>query len=123
MLTVFAEPTQSAAMGAQGAGANGLITMGVYLVAMIAIFYFILIRPQKKRENETKMMLGSLKVGDKIVSIGGIYGKITQIKDDTIIIESGAINDKCSIKLSRSAVKEVISKDTSNGKKEENNEK
>ena len=91
-------------------GAMSGVTMGIYLVAMIAIFYFLLIRPQKKREKETKMMLESLVVGDKIITIGGIHGKITQIKDDSLIIESGALGNLSSIKVSRSAVREIVKK-------------
>lgn len=86
------------------------ITMGLYFVVMIAVFYFLLIRPQKKREKEAKMMLESLMVGDKIVTIGGIYGKITQIKDDALIIETGALGNLSSVKISRSAVKEIVKK-------------
>ena len=89
-------------------GSGSMITMIVYLVAMVAIFYLLLIRPQRKRDKETRKMLESLAVGDKIVSIGGIYGKITKLKEDTIEIESGSGNDKSTIKLSRSAVKEVL---------------
>lgn len=91
-------------------GAMSGVTMGIYLVAMIAIFYFLLIRPQKKREKETKMMLESLMVGDKIITIGGIHGKITQIKDDALIIESGALGNLSSIKVSRSAIREIVKK-------------
>ena len=86
------------------------ITMGLYFVVMIAVFYFLLIRPQKKREKEAKMMLESLMVGDKIITIGGIYGKITQIKDDALIIETGALGNLSSVKISRSAVKEIVKK-------------
>lgn len=93
----------------QGATMSG-VTMGIYLVAMIAIFYFLLIRPQKKREKEARMMLESLVVGDKIITIGGVQGKITQIKDDTITIETGALNNRSSITFSRSAIKEIVKK-------------
>ncbi len=86
------------------------ITMGIYLVAMVAIFYFLLIRPQKKRDKETKMMLEALMVGDKIITIGGIHGKITQIKDDSLIIETGALGNLSTIKIARSAIREVVKK-------------
>lgn len=90
--------------------AQSMITMVIYLVAMVAIFYFLLIRPQKKREKENRMMIESLAVGDKIITIGGIYGKITQLKEDTLILETGSINEKSYIKLSRSAIREVTKK-------------
>ena len=91
-----------------GEGTGSFITMIIYLVAMVAIFYFLLIRPQRKRDKETKKMLESLAVGDKVVSIGGIYGKITKLKEDTVEIESGSGNDKSTIKLARTAIKEVL---------------
>lgn len=91
-----------------GEGSANFITMIIYLVAMVAIFYFLLIRPQRKRDKETKKMLESLAVGDKIITIGGIYGKITKLKEDAIEIESGSGNDKSTIKIARSAVKEVL---------------
>lgn len=119
ILTVLADGVTQTG---EATAANPLSMMLPFII-MIAVFYFMLIRPQKKREKEAKMMLGSLKVGDKIVTIGGIYGKITQLKEDTLIIETGAINDKGTIKIARSAVKEVTSKDTSNEKIEVAEEK
>ena len=73
------------------------------LVAIFAIFWFMIIRPQRKRDKETKEMLAALKVGDKVVTIGGILGTINAIKDDSITVEVGA--DKTRIKLERWAVK------------------
>lgn len=96
-----------------GGETQSMLTMVIYLVAMVAIFYFLLIRPQKKREKENRMMIESLAVGDKIITIGGIYGKITQLKEDTLILETGSINEKSYIKLSRSAIREVTKKEES----------
>ena len=62
-----------------GAGAGGMIQFVVMMVVLFAIMYFMIIRPQKKREKLTKEMLAGLIVGDKIVTMGGIEGKITQI--------------------------------------------
>jgi preprotein translocase subunit YajC len=66
-----------------------------------------LIRPQQKRDKERKQMLGSLKEGDQIITIGGIYGKILDIKDDIITLEIG---DKVKIKVTRTAIGNVINK-------------
>lgn len=93
-----------------GGETQSLLTMGIYIVAMFVIFYFLLIRPQKKRDKEARMMLESLVVGDKVVSIGGIYGKITQLKEDTLVLETGSAAEKSYIKLSRTAIKEVVKK-------------
>lgn len=77
------------------------------LIVIFAIFYFLLIRPQQKREKERRSMLQALSEGDNIITIGGIYGKILNIKDDVITLEIG---DKVKIKIIRSAVGSVISK-------------
>ncbi len=80
----------------------------VYFVVIIAVFYLFLIRPQKKQEKKTREMLASLSVGDEVVSIGGIKGKIRKIKDDVVVIETGA--DKTPIEFEKAAIKGVISK-------------
>ena len=103
-VTAFAEGEAQA----EQAGGAGIVTMVIYLVAMVAVFYLLLIRPQRKRDKEAKMMMESLAVGDKIVTIGGIYGKITKIKEDTVEIESGSGNEKSTLKISKSAVREVL---------------
>ena len=80
----------------------------ITFLPMILIFYFMIIRPQKKREKLTQQMLAALTVGDKLVTIGGIQGKITQIKDDTLVLETGSASEKSYVKVSRWAVKEVL---------------
>lgn len=80
----------------------------IMMVVMIAVFYFMLIRPQKKKEKELRAMIDALKVGDKIITIGGIYGKITKIKDDAMVIESGSGENKSSIKIARWAIKDCL---------------
>ena len=62
----------------------------VMMVAMIAVFYFLLIRPQRKKDKAVKDMLGSLKVGDRICTIGGIYGTIAALKEDTVTLKVGS---------------------------------
>lgn len=95
-------------MDSQAATAGGMIQFVVMMVVLFAIMYFMIIRPQKKREKLTKEMLAGLIVGDKIVTIGGIEGKITQIKDDSLVIETGSPSDKSFVKIARWAVKEVL---------------
>ena len=89
---------------------NGTETYSMIIlpIAMIAIFYFVLIRPQRKKDKLVKEMLSQLVVGDKIITIGGIHGKITSIKDDDLVIESGSPSEKSMIKISRWAVREVV---------------
>jgi preprotein translocase subunit YajC len=60
------------------------------ILAMVAVFYFMIMRPEKKRKKEEEKLRSSLNVGDKITTIGGFVGKIVEIKGDNIVIESGA---------------------------------
>jgi preprotein translocase subunit YajC len=76
---------------------SGLITM----VVMFGIFYFLFIRPQQKQRKERMAMLDSLKKGDKVISIGGIYGTISEIKEDSIRLKVG---DNQELKMTREAV-------------------
>ena len=71
------------------AGGMGLSTI-LMLVAMLAVFYFMMIRPENKRKKEAEQMRSAVKVGDEIVTIGGIRGKIVNVKEDKFVIETGA---------------------------------
>lgn len=77
------------------------------IILIFAIFYFLIIRPQQKRERERKNMLDNLQEGDEIITIGGIFGRILNIKDDVVTLEVG---DKVKIKVTRSAIGNVIKK-------------
>ncbi len=61
---------------------------------MFVVFYFLLIRPQKKRENEIQKMREAIEVGDEVVTIGGIVGRIVSIKEDTLVIETSSERSK-----------------------------
>ena len=89
---------------AQGNVLGALLPM----VLLFAIMYFMIIRPQKKREKLTREMLNGLIIGDKIVTIGGIQGKITEIKDDSLVLETGSSANKAYIKVFKWSVKEVL---------------
>ncbi len=77
-------------------------------IAFLVIFYFLLIRPQRKKDKEIKEMRANLKVGDKITTIGGIYGKIIKIKDEDVIIENA--EDRVKFKITKWAVGKVLNK-------------
>lgn len=68
------------------------------IVVMIAIMYFLMIRPQRKRQKEEQQMRNNLRVGDEITTIGGICGRVLQIKEDSLVIETGADRSKMTIK-------------------------
>lgn len=71
-------------------GAGSLTSTIIMVVAMIAIFYFMLIRPENKRKKEAEELRSNLKVGDKITTIGGIVGTVVHVKDDKFVLETGA---------------------------------
>ena len=72
------------------------------LIAMLGVFYFMLIRPENKRKKEAEQMRSSVKTGDKIVTIGGIMGVVVNVKDDKIVMETGA--DQVRIELAKWAI-------------------
>lgn len=111
MLTVFANPEAGAAAAEQAVGGPAaLITSFLPMILLFVVFYFILIRPQRKRDKENRDMLAALKVGDKIVTIGGIVGTIVRIKDERIVIETGTPSEKQPMTLERWAVRNVEKK-------------
>ena len=73
-------------------------TMILLYALIIAVFYFILIRPQSKQKKKEEEMRNNLEIGDTIVTIGGIVGRVVSIKDDDIVIETGADRNKMKIK-------------------------
>ncbi|MDY0236675.1 MAG: preprotein translocase subunit YajC [Gudongella sp.] len=75
-------------------------------IGLLVIFYFFAIRPQRKKEKDIKEMRSSLKVGDEVVTIGGIYGKIVVVKEDVLSIESGSAKTK--LEVTRWAVGSVV---------------
>ena len=93
---------EGSATPATGSSALGTIIM---MVVMVAVFYFMLIRPQKKKDKAVKDMLSALKKGDRICTIGGIYGTIAEIKEDTITIAVGA--QKTQMVIARWAIRSV----------------
>ena len=77
----------------------------VPMILIFVVFYFLVIRPQRKKDKEAKAMLDNLKVGDRICTIGGIYGTIVRIKDDVLTIEVG--EQKTQMVFARWAVRNV----------------
>ena len=88
-----------AATGGTGAG-SGWSSM-IMIVALIAIFYFFMIAPQQKKQKEIEQFRQGLKKGDKVVTIGGIYGTVVEVKDKTLILE---IDQNVKIKVDKSSV-------------------
>ncbi len=91
------------AMGAGGAGGEGAGGFAGFipLILMFVIFYFLLIRPQQKRTKEHRQMISNLKKGDRIITSGGIHGRITGLDESTLTVE---IADKVRVKVARGNV-------------------
>ena len=99
--------TDAAAATEMSAGAT-FIAYAVQLVPMILIFvvfYFVLIRPQRKKDKKVKEMLNALKAGDRICTIGGIYGTIVSLKDDTVTLAVGSAKNQ--MVMARWAIRSV----------------
>ena len=79
-----------------------MVSTIVMLVLMVGVFYFMLIRPENKRKKEAEQLRSSVKVGDKITTIGGITGTVVNVKDDKFVIETGA--DQVRIELMKWAL-------------------
>ena len=97
LLDAAANTSSSAADGATTGGAASLLMTALPLVAMFALMYFLIIRPQKKKEKEEKKMRDNLQIGDEIITIGGIYGRVISLKEDSIVIESKSDHSKMTI--------------------------
>ncbi|MDO4721038.1 MAG: preprotein translocase subunit YajC [Peptostreptococcaceae bacterium] len=82
----------------------------VMLIALPAIVYFMMIRPQQKRDKAQKQMRAGLKVGDKVMSIGGILGTVVKVKEDSVVIETG--DNKNRITFDKVGIAKVLSDET-----------
>ncbi len=101
-------------------GGNPLMQSLLFIGVMFAILYFLMIRPQRKRQREHVDMISSLKKGDKIITRGGIHGVITHVRDREVIVK---VDDNCKLTLSRSAISGIVSPGEGEGGKEEKGEK
>lgn len=88
-----------------GAGGGQMSTTFITFGLVIAIFYFLIIRPQNKKQKKTKNMLAALKKGDKVQSIGGIRGVVHNVSDDTVVVK---VDDNTKMEFAKSAIGEVI---------------
>jgi preprotein translocase subunit YajC len=99
------------AMGTQpggGGGTGSQIWSFLPIIFIFVIFYFLLIRPQQKQKKEHQNLLANLKVGDNVLTGGGIYGRVTGIKDDKVTVE---ISDKVRVKVNRGHIAGVVKQD------------
>ena len=97
------------------AGGGSLLTSIIPFIAIIAIFYLLIIRPQNKKRKETEKMLSALKKGDKVVTIGGVHGVVHSVKESTVIIK---VDENVKMEFLRSAVSSVITPSAAKEEKE-----
>ena len=94
-------------------GLEQMIPTLLMLALMVVVFYFLLIRPQRKKDKQAKEMISALSVGDVITTIGGIKGKVSKIKDDELLLETGMVgnpSERATIRLAKWAVRDVVKK-------------
>jgi len=84
------------------AGTTSMLSSFMPMILILVVLYFLMMRPQKKREKETQAMRSSLEVGDEITTIGGIVGTIVIIKEDYLVIETGS--DRSKLRITKWAV-------------------
>jgi preprotein translocase subunit YajC len=106
MNSFFLSLLMAAPAGSEAPTGGSAIVSFLPLVAIIAIFYFLIIRPQNKKQKETQKMLSALKKGDKIVTIGGVHGTIQNVKESSVIVR---VDDNVKLEFSRSAISSVES--------------
>ncbi|GAB1481726.1 hypothetical protein MASR2M78_05410 [Treponema sp.] len=90
---------------ASGGSTTSLLTTFIPFGLVILIFYFLIIRPQNKKQKDTEKMLSAVKKGDKVVTIGGIHGVVQSVKEGTVVVK---VDDECKLELSRSAIASVV---------------
>jgi len=99
-------PTPEAGTGGT-AGGGGVSIWGTLIMfgLVILVFYFLVIRPQNKKQKEAKQMLSSLRKGDRVVTIGGMRGSVVAVKDDSVVLK---VDDNTKLEFNKSAVSQVL---------------
>jgi len=93
--------------GSTDGGGGNPISMFIPIVGMLVIFYFLLIRPQQKRQKETTRMLESLRKGDRIVTASGLYGTISGMKDNVVVVK---IAENVKVEMLKSSISGLVEK-------------
>ena len=99
---------EAANNGQQSGGLAGMLISFAPLILIFVVMYFLMIRPQKKRQKEEQKMRNSLRVGDELTTIGGIKGRVLSVKEDTFVMETG--NDRTKMQFEKWAIQTVHTK-------------
>jgi len=108
-LPILLLPTAEGAAGATGA-AGGASQWGILIVMplIILVFYFLVMRPQNKKQKEAKKMLESIRKGDRVVTIGGLRGTVVTVKDDVVVLK---VDENTKLEYSKNAVATVLKRE------------
>jgi preprotein translocase subunit YajC len=108
-LPILLLPSSEGAAGATGA-AGGASQWGILIVMplIILVFYFLVMRPQNKKQKEAKKMLEGIRKGDRVVTIGGLRGTVVTVKDDVVVLK---VDDNTKLEYSKSAVATVLKRE------------
>ena len=93
------------AMAPQGQGGSGFVSTLFMFALIILIFYFMILRPQKKRQKDRQQMLDNVKKGDKIVTVGGLHGTVVGIDEKTLLVQ---VADNVKMKFEKSALSSIV---------------
>ncbi|MDM7917311.1 MAG: preprotein translocase subunit YajC [Candidatus Eisenbacteria bacterium] len=104
-LVGIAEAQAPAGGRGAGGGSSQFVSTLFILGSFILIFYFLLIRPQQKRQREMQKMLGALKRGDRVLTSGGLYGTVWDVKDDLVVLK---LTEELKVEVAKSAVQAVV---------------
>lgn len=106
---LYAMPTTGGG-SAQGTGGGSPMTLIFMIIAIFAVMYFLMIRPQQRQKRQHQDMLGQLGKGDKVVTSGGLHGTVAGIKDNSVIVK---IADNVKVEVNRSAISQIVSSKSS----------
>ena len=104
LLTLLTSGQTATTTGQGGNDIVSILTMLIPLALMVVIFYFLIIRPEKKRGKKMQEMLNNLEVADEVLTTGGIVGRVLRVTDDTVLIETGS--DRTKIRVLKSSIAE-----------------
>ena len=94
--------------GSTGGEQPNPLAMFLPLVLIFLVFYFFIIRPQKKKEDERKKLIAAVKKGDRVITIGGLHGSVTQVDETSVLIQ---VDTNTKLRVEKSAVASVVAKD------------
>jgi preprotein translocase subunit YajC len=98
--------------GSSGGGGTQLVTMLVTFGLIIVVFYFLVIRPQNRKQRDAKKMLENIRRGDRVVTIGGMHGFVESVKEDAVVLK---VDDNVKLKFNKSAISQVLERRDDSG--------